>query len=255
MGAQNPRLASGFIEKVNAMAFMGSSQRATTHSAHVGELSSVRFELQAIASAVDLSVSGYEFLYRGDTRPTTAAGWATIDRGVMAYLGMFALRLDKPCFINLSHQSLLSLPESAFLAACQHNDLRFELSEAIAEDVLFDRVCDKVNSLTARGMHFAIDDFGAGLDGNRRLYALDRVAAIKVDRDLLISAAGRVNAAKMLAASVSSWKATGIQAVAEGVETAELLDFAKRLGFDLVQGWHVDSLAAGKQAFISRSFF
>lgn len=237
------------------MAFMGSRQRATANGVHVSELSGVRFELQAIASAVDLAVSGYEFLYRGDARPTTAAGWATIDRGIMAYLGIFELQLDKPCFINLSHQSLLSLPESAFQAACDNNDLRFELSEAVADDALFDQVCDKVNGLTARGIHFAIDDFGAGLDGSRRLYALDRVAVIKVDRDLLISAASRTNAAKMLAASVSSWKATGIQTVAEGVETAELLDFAQRQGFDLVQGWHVDSLAAGKQAIISRSFF
>lgn len=237
------------------MIFMGNGGRALVDSAFASDRFGVRFELQAIASAVDLTVFGYEFLYRGHVRPTSAAGWINIDRGVLRYLGTVALGLDKPCFINVSHESLLSIPESAFCAASQKNELRFEMSEAIAEAMLFDQVCEKANRLISQGAHFAIDDFGAGLDGSRRLYALDEVAAIKVDRDLLISASGRSNAAKMLAASVASWQAAGIQTVAEGVETEGLLSFAQDLGFDFVQGWHVDTLAPAKQTIISRSFF
>ncbi|CAI5725126.1 unnamed protein product [Hyaloperonospora brassicae] len=48
--------------------------------------------------------------------------------------------------------------------------------------------------------------------------ALDSVAALKVDRGLLVSAAGRPQAAKMLEASVASWKSVGITTVAEGVD-------------------------------------
>ena len=215
----------------------------------------VRFELQAIANAVDLSVYGYEFLYRGAVRPETSADWARVDRGVIRYLSEIAVGVEQPCFVNLSHESLLALPECAFTAATTLNDLRFEMSEAVAEGELFDQVCAKVNRLAANGVHFAIDDFGAGLDGSRRLYALDRVEVIKVDRDLLISAATRPQAARMLAASVASWRAARIKTVAEGVETAELLDFARRIGFDLVQGWHVDTIAPAKQAIIGHSFF
>jgi EAL domain-containing protein (putative c-di-GMP-specific phosphodiesterase class I) len=43
--------------------------------------------------------------------------------------------------------------------------------------------------------------------------------------------------------------------VAEGIETAQLLSFAQSLGFDFVQGWHVDTLAQGAEAIIPRSFF
>jgi EAL domain-containing protein (putative c-di-GMP-specific phosphodiesterase class I) len=237
------------------MVFMGTAGRALANSEYARERSGVRFELQAIADAADLSVYGYEFLYRDKVRPTSAAGWAKVDQGVLKYLGKITLGLDRPCFINLSHESFMAISEAQFLEASEKNELRFELSEAVAEGALFEQVCNKVNRLIGRGMHFAIDDFGAGLDGSRRLYALDQVAVIKVDRDLLISAAGRSNAAKMLAASVASWKVAGIQTVAEGVETAELLAFAQGLGFDLVQGWHVDTLAPPEQAFISRSFF
>lgn len=237
------------------MVFMGNSGRALISGGYAEHRFGVRFELQAIANTADLSVYGYEFLYRGEVRPISSAAWVRVDHGVLKYLGAVSLGLGQPCFINLSHESFMSIPDSAFYAASEKNELRFELSEAVAEGGLFEEVCNKVNRLIGCGMDFAIDDFGAGLDGSRRLYALDKVAVIKVDRDLLISAAGRSNAAKMLAASVASWKSAGIHTVAEGVETKELLAFAQGLGFDLVQGWHVDTFAPAEQAIIAGSFF
>jgi len=233
---------------------MGVRENAVIEGASNAEGQYVRFELQAIARAGDLSVYGYEFLYRGNTKPTSSAQWMAVDRAVLRYLAQEDECDGKPCFVNLSHESLLTTEEASFAAACARNDLRFEMSEAAAENALFDQVCKKINRLSSLGMQFAIDD-GAGLDGSRRLYALDSVAAIKVDRGLLVSAAGRPQAARMLEASVASWKGAGIATVAEGVESAELLEFAKRLGFDLVQGWHVDTIDPPKQAFISRAFF
>lgn len=234
---------------------MGKSENRASRHALNNEASGVRFDLQAIAHAGNLAVYGYEFLYRGQVRPSSADAWTSVDQGVLRYLASEVQVTGKPCFINLSHESVLAIQESSFAAACKRNDLRFEMSEAIAEGELFDLVCDKVNHLCGRGMQFAIDDFGAGLDGSRRIYALDSVSAIKVDRNLLVCAASRPQAARMLAASVSSWRSAGIQTVAEGVESPELLDFARDVGFDLVQGWHVDTLAPSKRAVIPRSFF
>lgn len=237
------------------MIFTGTGRHASATSDLASDRFDVPFELQAIASAVDLSVHGYEFLYRGKVRPASTADWVKVDKGVLDYLGSVALDLGRPSFVNVSHESLVAIPFATFVAAAQKNDIRFEMSEAVAEAPLFEQVCNKVNRLIRCGMQFAIDDFGAGLDGSRRLYALDEVAVIKVDRELLISAAGRASAAKMLGASVASWKAAKIRTVAEGVETAELLAFAQSLGFDLVQGWHVDTFVPSEQAIISRSFF
>lgn len=234
---------------------MGIRENAVIEDASNPESEYIRFELQAIARAGDLSVYGYEFLYRGKAWPTSAAQWMAVDRAVLQYLSQAEECDGKPCFINLSHESLLTTEETWFAAACARNDLRFEMSEAAAENALFDQVCEKINRLSSLGMQFAIDDFGAGLDGSRRLYALDTVAAIKVDRGLLVSAAGRPQAARMLEASVASWKSAGITTVAEGVESAELLTFAHSIGFDLVQGWYIDTIDPPKKAFISRAFF
>ena len=59
----------------------------------------------------------------------------------------------------------------------------------------------------------------------------------------------------MLQAAVASWKHAGIQTIAEGVESLELLTFAQGAGFELVQGWYVDEFAPSKTAFIKRAFF
>lgn len=234
---------------------MGMRENEIIRDASKAEDPGIRFELQAIAHANDLSVYGYEFLYRGKVRPASVAEWMAVDRAVLRYLGQVGEGGGRPCFINLSHESLLTTEESAFAAAAARNDMRFEMSEAAAEKTLFDQVCEKINHLSSLGMQFAIDDFGAGLDGSRRLYALDSVAAIKVDRGLLVSAACRPHAARMLEASVASWKSAGITTVAEGVESAELLAFARGIGFELLQGWHVDTIAPPQQAFIPRAFF
>lgn len=209
-----------------------------------------RFELQAIVNTSDLRVYGYEFLYRGGVRPTSSAGWRIIDQSVLDHLAVEGGQRGSVSFVNLSHESLLAIPDKVFILAAASSDVCFEVSEERADDATFARVCDKVNRLSALGLQFVLDDFGAGIDGSRRLYSLDRVSAIKVDRDLLVSASLRPRAAGMLRACVAHWNDTGIITVAEGVETPQLLEFALRTGFRLVQGYHVDTLAASLNALI-----
>jgi EAL domain-containing protein (putative c-di-GMP-specific phosphodiesterase class I) len=206
---------------------------------------STDFELQAIIATKDSSLYGYEFLYRGQVRPTSSAGWTKIDHALVSHLSRLTVDPALACFVNLSHESLLAIPDDALIAAAARNDMRYEVSEAIADDRLFARVCEKVNRLSAIGLDFVVDDFGAGLDGNHRLYSLDRVSAVKVDRDLLIKAAQRRGAAGMLQAAVRHWNETGIVTIAEGVESETLLEFSNDMGFTLVQGYHLDKLALG----------
>ena len=209
-----------------------------------------RFELQAIINTSDLRLYGYEFLYRGKIRPTSSAGWRTIDQSLLNHLGIEGSEPGSVSFVNLSHESLLAIPDRVFILAAETSDVRFEVSEERADDEVFARVCEKVNRLSALGLQFVLDDFGAGIDGCRRLYSLDRVSAVKIDRDLLVSASLRPAAAGMLRASVAHWNETGIITVAEGVETPQLMEFALRTGFRLVQGYHVDTLAARLNAHI-----
>lgn len=200
------------------------------------------FELQAIVSVADMSPHGHEFLYRGYPRPTCGADWVKVDLALIERL----VKMDRlpagASFVNLSHDSLLAVSDAKLLDLARKHDVRFEISEAIAHQDLFSQVCDKVNRLSAKAVQFVIDDFGAGLDGCRRLYSLDRVTAVKVDRDLLISASRRTNAAGMLRAQVEHWNSTGVATIAEGVETQALLAFARVMGFSMVQGFFVDTI-------------
>lgn len=206
-----------------------------------------KFELQAIVAIKDSALYGYEYLYRGMVRPTTSAGWTLVDHALVSYLGE-EVTAGQECarFVNLSHESLLAIPDRDLIAAAARNDMRYEVSEAIADDRMFALVCEKVNRLSAMGLDFVVDDFGAGLDGNRRLYSLDRVSAVKVDRELLIAASQRSAAAGMLKASVRHWNETGITTIAEGVESPALLKFSEEMGFQLAQGYHLDKLALGE---------
>jgi EAL domain-containing protein (putative c-di-GMP-specific phosphodiesterase class I) len=197
------------------------------------------FEMQPIMGVADVCVHGYELLYRG-VKPEQ---WSDVDRAVLSHFANQAQ--NKPrLFINLSNESILSIPSDVFLTASRRNDLVFELSESLIDIDSFAAVAEKVNSLSDAGVRFAIDDFGNGLDGLKRLYALKRIEAVKIDGELLKTTMGRPDAAMALKALVNHWHSSSICTVAEGIETAEVLIFVRDLGVDLVQGWHVDSLVA-----------
>lgn len=207
------------------------------------------FELQAIASSSGHLVRGYEFLFRGTPTPASPEEWRTTDERLVRHLANSCAAVDHMCFVNLSHESLLQIPDSVLIAAAKHNEVCYEISEAIASDTLFKAVGEKVNRLTAGGLKFALDDYGSGFDGSRRLAELDSIYAVKVDRGLLVSASKREHAAHMLQTLVNHWNSTGVRTIAEGIETPALYAFAQVLGFSMVQGYYVDDLCQPKACF------
>lgn len=200
---------------------------------------SLVYEMQPIAYLHSMQVFGYELLYRGP-RP---ASWAAVDRQLLHFLASGSIGLP-PLFVNLANETLLSEDQERFVAAAQSNDLFFELSEEHASAARQLCISEQVNDLSERGVRFAIDDFGSGVDGFGRLFALDQIAIIKLDGSLVRLAAARATAAAMLRNVISHWREFDILTVAECIETPEMLDLSRNLGVDLVQGYHVDSLVA-----------
>jgi EAL domain-containing protein (putative c-di-GMP-specific phosphodiesterase class I) len=203
-------------------------------NAQVGQ---VQFELQPIVRTRSMVPRGFELLYRG---PRTLS-WIDVDRAVLNYLR------TTPCdhntlFVNLSNESLLTIPAEEFATAAAGRKVVFEISESHTEHEPFAQIATKVNELIELGLHVAIDDFGAGRDGLQRIYSIKRVSVIKIDRLFVCQAMARADAANVLRILVSQWKSSGIQVVVEGVENAAILDFAVEVGADLVQGWHVDAI-------------
>lgn len=203
------------------------------------------YKMQPIAHSRDLRVFGYELLYAGN-RPVL---WSAVDAQLMHFLARDPLGLP-PLFINLANETLLDCTDADLAAAALANEVIFELSEAPASAEVAARIAARVNVLAGQGVCFAIDDFGSGLDGFSRLFALDSVAVIKIDGLLLRQAQERTRAADMLSLVLSHWRSVGILTVAECIETDEQLALARDLGFDLVQGFYVDTVAAHASALL-----
>lgn len=197
----------------------------------------VPYKFQPIVTAGSQNIFGYEILYRGPT----VSDWGAIDRDILNYLSQAARGLPT-LFVNLSNESFLGAPAEQLVAAAKYNDVYFELSETFAGPGLFESISQKVNELTTLGVRFAIDDFGAGHDGLGRTFALDKIAIIKVDGNMMRRAMTHKKNADMLVRVITQWREDGTITIAECIETPEMLAFAEALNFDMVQGWHVDDL-------------
>jgi EAL domain-containing protein (putative c-di-GMP-specific phosphodiesterase class I) len=113
--------------------------------------------------------------------------------------------------------------------------LVIDVSEAITADSAL-TVSDALRVLRARGVRVALDDFGRGSSALSRLEQLP-IDQIKVDRMFLANIEDEWARAPVAEAIVAMGHGLGVEVVVEGVETDAQLAFARRLGFDLAQGW------------------
>ena len=96
-----------------------------------------------------------------------------------------------------------------------------------------------LRALKDLGVRLAVDDFGTGYSSLAYLRRFP-VELLKVDRafvDGLDSQAGDAEDRAIVAAVVSLAHTLGMQAIAEGVETAEQLSELRSLGCDMAQGF------------------
>lgn len=110
----------------------------------------------------------------------------------------------------------------------------------ITESVMIneaDNVNDVFSVLHELGITVSIDDFGSGYSalGYLNKYPFDR---IKIDKSLVDNISSRnISGANVIRAAINMAHASGIQTIAEGVETQEQLDILIELGCDQVQGY------------------
>jgi diguanylate cyclase (GGDEF)-like protein/PAS domain S-box-containing protein len=157
----------------------------------------------------------------------TASSWRAVPDGPLCFVNLAAAQLNRPMLVE----------ELAAMAATYGLDpSRVQLE--VAEDVLgadVQRLTDQLRRLREHGFRIALDDFGAG---NTALTWLRRlpIDTLKLDRDFAATLGERptrtvVRSIVRLAADL------GIQTVAEGVESAEQLDFYVSVGCDYTQGY------------------
>lgn len=197
----------------------------------------VPFIVQPIVGSKHGRIFGFEVLYRGE-HPATQGGWNAIDLSMLRFLAVHPVSFA--LFVNLSNETIMTIDEEVLFAVHHENNVFFEWSEAVSDDRTFKVVIEKINAWTKRGLRFVIDDFGAGRDGFERLFAVEHVAAIKIDRLLLQTLARNPMAHKIIGHVVKECARKDILTVGEGIETAEEWRMSEGLGMDLLQGWHID---------------
>jgi len=122
--------------------------------------------------------------------------------------------------------------ELSGLAPCH---LELELTEsALIEDM--ERTATMLGELQALGVKIAVDDFGTGYSGLAYLRRLP-IDVLKLDRSFVLQDDGRISAFDFVKAFVDMAHALRMSVVAEGVETAEVLEFLRAADCDEAQGY------------------
>ena len=97
---------------------------------------------------------------------------------------------------------------------------------------------DTFTALARMGVRLSLDDFGMGDSSLSRLQQL-HFDEVKIDRSFISHVCSEPTDRNIVMFTTRLAHSLGMKVVAEGVETAEVLDALKELGPDLAQGYHL----------------
>ena len=145
-----------------------------------------------------------------------------------------------PVAINISARQFDALLPSRIQAALDRHRvgaemLRVELTESLVVRGA-DLVVPIMNELAAMGLLIALDDFGTGYSSLAYLKKFP-LHTLKIDRSFVIGIPAEENDCAIARAIVTMGKQLRQEIVAEGVETAEQMQFLRTLGCDQLQGY------------------
>lgn len=115
--------------------------------------------------------------------------------------------------------------------------LELEITEsAVMTDP--DRAFEILTRLSSMGLRIAIDDFGTGYSSLSYLKKLP-VSTIKIDKSFVLGMTRNENDAAIVRTSIDLGHNLGLEVVAEGVETEDVLKRLSELGCDTAQGHYI----------------
>ncbi|RQW28278.1 EAL domain-containing protein [Rhodobacteraceae bacterium CH30] len=130
-------------------------------------------------------------------------------------------------------QQIASLLEAYHLPA---RLLELELTESVAMRRPQEAVAI-LDALEAMGIKVSIDDFGTGYSSLSYLKRLS-LETLKIDRSFVTDMADDADDRAIVQAIISLARTLGLKTLAEGVETAEQLQWLQQYGCDRVQGYY-----------------
>ncbi|MDX9768055.1 MAG: bifunctional diguanylate cyclase/phosphodiesterase [Ectothiorhodospiraceae bacterium] len=133
--------------------------------------------------------------------------------------------------------------------------LAFEITESLFLSD-YDRLSAILGEMRDLGVSFSIDDFGTGHSSLSRLRRLP-VSELKIDRSFVMDMEKNRDDLAIVESTIRLAHNLGLKVVAEGVETAQVLQHLTRLECDLAQGYHLGRPmpATDVDAFVQQSGF
>ncbi len=114
--------------------------------------------------------------------------------------------------------------------------LRLEITESAYTEKP-QEIIELVSKLRQRGFFILMDDFGSGYSSLNMLKEMD-IDTLKIDMMFMEELSSSKRAGNILISIVRMAKLLNISTVAEGVETAEQLEFVRNVGCDKIQGYY-----------------
>jgi diguanylate cyclase (GGDEF)-like protein len=148
---------------------------------------------------------------------------------------------DLPIAINLAAANIVdsTLPDAVAEALRRWDVPAHRLECEISEDTVMGdprRATDVLERLRALGVRLSLDDFGTGHSSLSYLKRLP-LDEVKIDRSFVIGMAEDASDAAIVRSTIDLARHLGLAVVAEGVETAEVLDVLATLDCDVAQGF------------------
>lgn len=169
-----------------------------------------------------------------------------IDRWVIGAAIKFAVRSQAGClFVRLSESSVIDtslldwLDEQLRNTRVQANQICIQITEEIAARHL-QVVSQLACGLRTRGLRFALEHFGAGLDPLHLLHSLP-MDFVKIDGSLMQGLADDVLQQSKVRVLSDAAKEEGVASIAERVEDANTMAALWQLGVQHVQGYLIQS--------------
>jgi PAS domain S-box-containing protein/diguanylate cyclase (GGDEF)-like protein len=143
-------------------------------------------------------------------------------------INLSARQLSDPGVVDMLLQALIG-------SGCAPSTVIVEVTEtALMHDM--PNATATLRAIKALGVDLALDDFGTGYSS--LLYLKDfPVDRIKIDRSFISGLGVDADATAIVASTISLAHSVGVQAVAEGVETADQLTLLRQMGCDFAQGF------------------
>ncbi|WP_169583553.1 putative bifunctional diguanylate cyclase/phosphodiesterase [Rhodobacter capsulatus] len=145
--------------------------------------------------------------------------------------------------VNVSEHSLRRVDFAAYLlralarAGVSPAQIELEIVETVLVDQRTPELVAGFARLRAAGVRIMLDDFGTGFASLSHLRDLP-IDGLKIEKSFVLGLQADPRNAPILRAIVMLAQALGLRTVAEGVESAEVADLLRGLGFETAQGYH-----------------